>query len=449
MTRGGRTIVDSVGWGWAHVVSPKGAVHPQAPVGAARPLGRFTVRVRVLFSTAVFGFAAVAAADDWPQWRGPNRDAKATGFKTPSTWPKELTKKWSVKVGDGVASPALVGDRLYTFTREGDVNTGEEVTRCLDAATGKEVWADRYATAFKANADRPYPGPRGSPAVADGKVVTFGVNGTLSCLDADKGTKVWREETKGLPNFHTSCSPLVEGDLVVVQFGGEKGGGVVAYTLADGKEKWKWTDEGTAYSSPVLMTVGGTKMVVAMTSASVVGLGLADGKLLWSTPAVVAAPRTYNSATPVVDGPTVLFSGGGRGTKMVTVEKTKDGFAAKDGWTNKDNSVQFNTPVVHGKLVFGLTANNTLFCLNAETGKAAWTEEVKGKGGYGSVVDAGSVMLLLTPAGQLVVFEPTDKEFKSLASYKVSDAETYAYPVADGNRVFVKDKDSITLWLVD
>src|SRR5205807_6555057 len=81
-----------------------------------------------------------ASAQDWPQWRGPNRDARATGFNAPKTWPKELTKKWNVKIGDGVATPALVGDRLYVFSREGD----NEVIRCLDAADGKEVWQDKY-----------------------------------------------------------------------------------------------------------------------------------------------------------------------------------------------------------------------------------------------------------------------------------------------------------------
>src|SRR2546427_11026385 len=80
-------------------------------------------------------------AQDWPQWRGPNRDAKATGFNAPSTWPKELNKKWSEKVGNGVATPALVGDKLYVFTRLDD----DEVIRCLDAATGKEVWQEKYA----------------------------------------------------------------------------------------------------------------------------------------------------------------------------------------------------------------------------------------------------------------------------------------------------------------
>src|SRR6516225_7048602 len=79
-------------------------------------------------------------AQDWPQWRGPNRDAKVTGFNTPGTWPKQLTEKWKVTVGEGVATPALVGDRLYVFSREG----GNEMVRCLNADTGKEIWQDKY-----------------------------------------------------------------------------------------------------------------------------------------------------------------------------------------------------------------------------------------------------------------------------------------------------------------
>src|SRR6516164_2837860 len=80
--------------------------------------------------------AGGAVAQDWPQWRGPNRDGKAPGFNAPAAWPKELARKWSVTVGDGVASPALVGDKLYVFSRQ----EGNEITRCLDAATGEEKW---------------------------------------------------------------------------------------------------------------------------------------------------------------------------------------------------------------------------------------------------------------------------------------------------------------------
>ena len=77
-------------------------------------------------------------AQDWPQWRGPNRDAKAAGFKAPKVWPKELTQKWKIAVGDGVATPVLVGNKLYVFTRQEEF----EIVRCLNEATGKEIWQE-------------------------------------------------------------------------------------------------------------------------------------------------------------------------------------------------------------------------------------------------------------------------------------------------------------------
>ena len=401
-----------------------------------------------LLATAALGFAALSApAADWPQWRGPNRDARATGFKAPAAWPKELTRKWKVSVGDGVATPALVGDRLYVFARQG----GDEVIRCLDAGTGNEVWQDKYPAEPATGPARGFPGPRASPAVADGKVVTLGVSGTLSCLDAATGKVVWRKDTTGsLPNFFTSSSPLVADGLCVVQLGGERGGSVTAYDLATGAEKWKWAGDGTAYASPVVLATDGVKAVVAETAKKVVALDLADGKPLWETPFVVTG-RGYNASTPMVEGHTLVYSGSGRGTRAIKVEKQGDGLAGKELWANKDSSVMYNTPVLKNGLVLGLSATDTLFCINAETGQVAWTEPFKGKGrpGYGSIVDAGPVLVALTPAAQLAVFEPTDRGYRELARYKVADADTYAYPILDGNRIFVKDKDSVTLWTVD
>src|SRR5439155_16131446 len=147
------------------------------------------------------------SAQDWPQWRGSHRDAKAMGFNVPASWPKELTEKWKVTVGTGDATPALVGDRLYVFSREG----GDEVLRCLDASSGKEIWQDKYPTQPATGAAGSHPGPRSSPTVADGKVVTFGVRGVLSCFDAATGKKIWDKEDKGQqwPRFFTSSSPII------------------------------------------------------------------------------------------------------------------------------------------------------------------------------------------------------------------------------------------------
>ena len=159
-----------------------------------RHIYRFALGAALLAGAVILAVPA-ARGGDWPQWRGANRDAKVTDFKVPPKWPKELTQKWKVTIGEGVSSPALVGDKLFVFTREGNA----EVTRCLKADTGEEVWKDKYDVNFKATADGGFPGPRSSPAVADGKVVTFGVNGTLSCLNADSGEKLWRIETGNFP----------------------------------------------------------------------------------------------------------------------------------------------------------------------------------------------------------------------------------------------------------
>jgi len=400
----------------------------------------------VLTACVVVMIASCALAQDWPQWRGTNRDAKAAGFTVPKTWPKELTQKWKVTVGQGDATPALVGDKLYVFARQG----GDEITLCLNAATGKEVWQDKYAAQAVAGAPSSHPGPRSSPTVADGKVVTLGVGGILSCLDAATGKMLWRKDDfpGAWPKFFTAMSPIVVDGLCIAHLGKQGEGAIVAYDLAAGNQKWKWTGDGPAYASPVLMTVEGAKMIVAQTEKNIVAIAVADGKLLWEAP---FAPQgmAYNAATPIVDGQTIIYTGQGRGTKAVKIEKQGDGFVAKELWNNPENAVQFNSPVLKNGLLFGLSQRGNFFCINAQTGQTAWTDSTGGRGGFGSIVDAGSVVLALTSKSPLVAFEPNDKEYKELASFKVAENQTYAYPVVAGSRIFVKDQDSITLWTVE
>ena len=400
----------------------------------------------VLTACVVVMIASCALAQDWPQWRGTNRDAKAAGFTVPKTWPKELTQKWKVTVGQGDATPALVGDKLYVFARQG----GDEITLCLNAATGKEVWQDKYAAQAITGAPSSHPGPRSSPTVADGKVVTLGVGGILSCLDAATGKMLWRKDDfpGAWPKFFTAMSPIVVDGLCIAHLGKQGEGAIVAYDLAAGNQKWKWIGDGPAYASPVLMTVEGAKMIVAQTEKNIVAIAVADGKLLWEAP---FAPQgmAYNAATPIVDGQTIIYTGQGRGTKAVKIEKQGDGFAAKELWSNPENAVQFNSPVLKNGLLFGLSQRGNFFCINAQTGQTAWTDPTGGRGGFGSIVDAGSVVLALTSKSPLVAFEPNDKEYKELASFKVAENQTYAYPVVAGSRIFVKDQDSITLWTVE
>src|SRR6185503_11905257 len=186
-----------------------------------------TNRTALLVVVASLGTSCLPA-QDWPQWRGANRDARAANFKAPKTWPNELTQKWKVAVGDGVATPALVADRLYVFTRE----EGNEVLRCLNASDGKELWQDKYESLGASGPAQGFSGPRSSPAVANGKVVTLGVRGMLSCVDAATGKKLWRKDDfQAYPNFHPSSSPIVVDGLCIAQLGGRDNGAIVANDL--------------------------------------------------------------------------------------------------------------------------------------------------------------------------------------------------------------------------
>lgn len=430
-------------------------------------------------------------AQDWPQWRGPNRDGKAAVFTAPKTWPKALTQKWKVTVGDGVATPSLVGDKLYVFARQ----EGGEVIRCLNAATGDEIWKEKWDALGATGGAAGFSGPRSSPAVAEGKVVVLGVRGALLCLDAATGKVAWRKDEfpGALPRFFTSASPVIANGMCIAQLGSPEKGGIVAFDLTKGDEKWKWTGEGPAYASPVLMTIGDTKLIVAQTESKMVALNAADGKLLWEIP-FKGEGRSYNAATPIVNGQTIIYTGSGRGTTAIKLEKDGEGYAAKELWKNPDMSVQFNSPILKDGFVYGLTSRNDLFCINAADGKTAWTAPAGaaapnaapppppearpadvpppppdgpaggrrpggpgggrggrggGGGGYGSIVDAGSVLIALTPSSQLIVFQPTEKAYTEVARIKVADSPTHAYPVVSGNRIFTKDKDSVTLWTVD
>jgi len=391
--------------------------------------------------------ASCVLAADWPQWRGPNRDGKVSDFTSPAKWPSQLTEKWRTTVGTGDATPALVGDKLYVFTRQG----AEEVTLCLNAGDGKQGWTDKYEAQAVAGAAARHPGPRSSPAVADGKVVTLGVGGVLSCLNAADGKVVWRKDPfpKVVPQFFTATSPIVVDGMAISQLGGKGNGAIIAYDLATGNEKWKWAVEGPEYASPVVMTVDGTKQIVTLTEKSIVGVGAADGKLLWQLP-FVPERMAYNAATPIVDGQTVIYTGSGRGAKAVKVEKQADGFAAKELWSNPDLAPQFNSPVLKDGLLFGLSKGGNLFCINAQTGQTAWTDATqRDRSGFAAIVSAGSVLLALPSSSELIVFKSDGKEYSEVAKYKVSETPIYAHPVIAGNRIFIKDQETVAMWTVE
>ncbi len=350
------------------------------------------------------------------------------------------------------------------------------------------------------------------------------MRGVLTCRDAATGKQLWQKEdlAKAWPMFFTASSPIVVDGLCIAQLGGAKEGGIIAYDLTTGDEKWRWMESGPAYASPVLMTIDGVKVIIAPTDGgrnegSLVALAAADGKLLWEIP---YSEVRYIATTPIVDGSTLIVAGPGTGMSAFKMKKQGDKLVEEKLWTNPDNSVGFNTPVLKDGLVFGLTGSDQLFCINTQSQKTAWSapftkpaaaekpeakdaasdsrgrridatfvqfvqqdqpkqadekkrdqpdENRRGRGGpgrgpggrgggmrggmgsrgYGSIVDVGPALLGLTPAGELVAFQPQADAFKELARYKVADSGTYAYPVPAGNAIYVKDQDSLTRWSLE
>lgn len=385
-----------------------------------------------------------AYAQDWPQWRGPDRDGKVTGFVPPDEPPAALDKVWSAEVGSSDSTPALVDDKLYVFTRQGD----EEVILCLNASDGSQVWENRYAAAAVTGPAARHPGPRSSPAVAEGKVVTLGVAGVVSCLDAATGELAWRKDPfpNVVPRFFTSCSPLIADGMAIAHLGGQGNGALMGFELATGDAKWQWTDEAAEYGSPVLMSMDGTESVVTLSEKSVVGVSLADGSLLWRIP-FVPEGRSYNAGTPIIDGDKVIYSGSKRGTHAARIEKQGDGFAPVEVWSTSEVATQFNTPVLANGLLFGLSDQGKLFCLNAATGETAWVApDQLGRGGFGAIVDLGEVIVALPMTGELIAFQHSAAGYAELARMKVADTPTYAHPVIAGNRILIKDEGSLTLW---
>lgn len=381
-------------------------------------------------------------SQDWPQFRGIGRDAKVTGFKAPAAWPADLIQQWKITVGKGDATPVLVEKKIYLNTRQGD----NEVIMCLDAATGKEIWKNTFPAPVVTGPPASHPGPRSTPAIASGKIVTLGVAGLLSCLDAATGKVLWRKEdvTHAAPDNWPGMSPLIADGLCIASLGKKDTGIVVAYDLITGNEKWKWAGEGPSFSSPSLMTIEKTKQVVLLTEKNLIGLALSDGKLLWQVPAP-AQQRYFNAVSPYIDGQTIYYSGSGKGTKAIKVIKQGEKYVTEELWNNTTIGGKFNTPILKDGFLYGFSDQKRIYCINASTGETAWVDNAVSSD-FGSIVDCGSVIIGLTSTQNLIVLKPDAKAYTEIVRYKVSETPVYAYPIVAGNDIYVKDAESLIVF---
>ena len=400
--------------------------------------------ISVIATLIIFG-STNSFSQDWPQWRGINRDSKVTGFKAPTTWPAELKQEWKVTVGFGDATPILSGNKIYLNTRQGD----QEVILCMDAATGKELWKNQYPSMAVTGPAGSHPGPRSTPAVANGKVVTFGASAILSCLDANTGKVVWRREnpTNAVPQFFTGMSPLLVDNLCIAHVGTKDNGEVLALDLNTGNEKWKWAGDGPAYASPSVMTIDGKKHLIVQTEKNIMALNLTDGKLIWQI-ATPVQERFYNCVSPYIDGQTIYLTGQGSGMKAIKVEKSGSEYVTKELWSNTAVGAKWNTPVLKDGFLYGFTDQKRIYCLNAATGQTAWIDNIVNSD-FATMVDCGTVLIGLPSTANLIVLKPDSKAYTEVVKYKVAETAVYSFPIVAGNLIYIKDAETLILFKIN
>jgi outer membrane protein assembly factor BamB len=407
-----------------------------------------------LFGVVVFtGFTAVIAAQnrssDYTQWRGPNRDGgAAASFTAPTAWPEHLTQKWKVPVGLGYATPLLVGNRIYLFSRQGD----NEVMSALDPDSGKVIWQTGYPATFTMNAAaaKHGQGPKSTPVFSNGKLYSIGMTGIVTAFDASTGKQLWQKPGSSIVPMFTShsFSPLVERGLVIFHVGGHNQGALTAFDVNTGEVKWSWSGDGPGYGSPIVAELGGTRQLVTITQGKIVSVDPVTGTVLWERPFV--SSNFTNAVTPVVYGQTLIVSGNGGPTTAFSVKKLNNQWSTENVWENADVPYRLSNSVLVGDVLFGLSTKNSgqYFSVDAKTGKTLWTSEPR-QAGNAAIVRAGDVVLSLQDDGQLVVFRSSATAFEPVHRYMVAESETWTQPTVSGNRIFVKDVSNLALWTLN
>jgi outer membrane protein assembly factor BamB len=386
---------------------------------------------------------AVAFAGDWPRWLGPNRDAISSEKVAP--WKEAPKVLWRQPMGEGNSSPVVAAGRVFIHAKIKDKD--EEELACFDVRTGNPLWRTAYPRApmsfLFGN------GPRATPAVDGDRIVTFGITGVLCCFEAATGKLLWQVDTVQkfqAPRlvFGASCSPLVEGNKVLVNVGA-KGASIVAFDKDSGEVLWKSLNDRASYSSPIAFGARKNRQVVFLTGQNLVSLAPADGRVLWKFPLVDLLLES--SSTPVRAGEILLASSITYGSVALRLATKEGKVMPEKVWKNDALTCYFSTPVPVGDdyifLVTGtkppaLKSEATLHCVEAKTGKDLWQRPKIGQYHASLLRTGDNKLLLLDDAGQLALLDPNPKEYRGLARSQIS-GPTWAHPALSDGRLFVRD----------
>ena len=371
----------------------------------------------------------------WPDFRGPNRDGLYDETMIRTEWPRDgLPQLWKQPIGLGYASFVVADGRAFTIEQR----RLQEVVAAYDVETGRELWTNGWDASFVEGMGGD--GPRATPTYHDGRIYALGALGELRCLDARTGALIWRRNIlsdNGAPNlpWGMAGAPLIVDDTVIVLPGGANGKSVVAYHRRTGERVWSALDDPQAYSSPMLVTLGGVRQILLVSATRAVGLTVDEGRLLWEYPWV-----TFNGisvAQPLILGHDRVFLSAayGHGAAVFEVTRSNGGFTARQVWANTRMKNKFTSSVLHQGYIYGLD-EAILACLDAATGELKWKG---GRYGYGQIALAGDHLVVLSEDGDVALVNATPEGHKEVAKFPAISGKTWNHPVIADGRLLVRN----------
>ncbi|MGZ8940406.1 MAG: outer membrane protein assembly factor BamB family protein [Limisphaerales bacterium] len=392
-------------------------------------------------------------AEDWPQWRGPNRDGISRETGLLKEWPQEGPKLlWQAKgLGGGYSTPAVIGDRLYIINNEG---LESEFVKCLSTTDGKQLWSTKIGKVGEPKQNPSYPGARSTTTVDGDSLFVLGSDGDLVCLDT--GGKIrWqknvRQEFGGKPGrWAYAESPLVNGDAVICTPGGESAT-LLALNKKTGEVIWKSAVPGgdaAGYASIVIGQMGGTKQYAQFVEKGLIGVDAKTGKLLWRYDRV-GQGSPANIPTPVVFEDYV-FAGANRSGGALVKVSAKDGkFEAEPVYFESKMPTGIGGVVKVGKELYG-TSGRAMLCLDFLTGQIRWEEA--GIGAASSLFADGR-LYLHGENGEVAMVEASPEGYREKGRFTPPDmpdrgqSKSWAHPVLANGRLYIHELG--TIWCFD
>ncbi len=377
--------------------------------------------------------------DDWPQWRGVNRDGKSAERGLLKAWPQGGPPlAWQVSGGGtGYSSFAVAHGRLYTMGARGNT----EYIMALDAGSGKKIWETPNGALFNNDMGD---GSRGTPVLDGTQMYALGASGDLTSLDSATGKVTWTVNLLkkfGGSNIRwgLSESPLVLGDRILVNAGG-RNASIVALKKTDGSEIWRSQSDEAGYSSAILHTVGGIPQAIFFTARRAVGIDTRDGRLLWSYDRV--ANRTANIATPVVrDNKVFLSSDYGTGAALLELTPSGKSIDAREVYFTNEMRNHHASSILVGDHLYGFSSA-ILTAMKFDTGQVAWKDRSVGKG---SMIFADERLYLFSEQGTVGLAEANPAGYREHGRFqlKTGSSPTWSHPVVANGKLFLRDQDTI------